>query len=139
MLCSRPSKTEYPHRLVPHPRVFLSKSAQSHEKKRVVIFTGAKKNKKKGKRVRKNVKRKGIGGRRQGTVVQKSRHPPTPPPICMNIKRKDLRNAHFINDRFQRTCFWLSRACIGKQGSPEKRKAEARLPHSKRSYLRHQL
>jgi len=42
---------------VRHPLFFLSKSAQFHEKKRVVIFASAKKS----RRVRKNMKRKGIG------------------------------------------------------------------------------
>jgi hypothetical protein len=44
----------------PHPPVFLPKSAEAIENKRVEFFVGAKK----CKRVRKNLKRKGIGDRK---------------------------------------------------------------------------
>jgi hypothetical protein len=51
----------------PYP-VFLTKSAESHEKKRLEFLPSAKKR----KRVRKNMKRKGIGVREQGIVTRRS-------------------------------------------------------------------
>ncbi len=47
---------------LPHPRVFLAKSAEEIENKRVEFLMSAKKR----KRVRKSVKRKGIRGREWG-------------------------------------------------------------------------
>jgi hypothetical protein len=55
-----------PHRRVPHPAPFLAKSAESLEKKRVEISAGAKK----CKRVRKDLKGKGIGAGEHGKALR---------------------------------------------------------------------
>src|SRR5437867_3727238 len=85
-LCGVPNR-EVPHtptglgrevqewRRHPTPPCFLTKSAESHEKKRVVISNSAKK----CKRVRKNIKLRGLGEKKRRAMrVLKASPPYTP-------------------------------------------------------------
>jgi len=77
---------------VPHPRVFWAKSVETHENKRVEFCVTAKKR----KRVRKNVKRKGIVRKQvemsAGLNIRtlKSREHRLPPWFCKRLRRLGL-------------------------------------------------
>ncbi len=77
------------------PPGFSSKSAQSHENKRVVIFATVKKCKKMQKSAQESEKKGIVGG---GVVSGEEGDTPTPPITCMIFKRKDLQNGQFVND-----------------------------------------
>ena len=69
--------------------MFLAKSAESIEKKRVAFCVSAKKR----KRVRKSIKTKGMNakcGKSERSRGCKVEDTPTPPAFCMNVKIKDL-------------------------------------------------
>src|SRR6266851_2663703 len=80
----------------PHPGWFFAKSAESIENKRVEFCVSAKKR----RRVRKNLKRKGIPRKHAGTLegLKIGRLGRGVPPITyMNVKTKGLQNGFHVS------------------------------------------
>jgi hypothetical protein len=91
------SKSKSEEGYAPRQLCFLTKSAEAIEKKQLGLFEDAKK----CKRVRKELKRKGIDRRHVGTSaglnVPTSRGGGYPPSQWIVLKTKKLREEHFVS------------------------------------------
>src|SRR5258708_9372962 len=114
----------------PHPRCFLSKSAQDHEKKRVVIFATAKKSKKMQKSAQ-GYEKKGDRVAEIGDGGSEESAPPIPPAMMHEYQKKRLIKFAFRKRLILKVMFLVVQRAGADKYGPRRQKSGSKLPHSK--------